>query len=111
MTVKQGEVVAQSYNIFCQYRRKLAMTHTTAIKWKEEYDAVVVDCHLSLHLCGNRMKMSLPKKNFFRETPTSPWVPFRVKLRPIAQIFCPNHHLAYSICLVIDNSKPCRPKQ
>ena len=28
----------------------------------EIYDAVVVDCHHSLHLCGDRMKMSLPKK-------------------------------------------------
>ena len=58
----------QIHGIFCQFRSKLTITHTIAIKWKEIYDAVVVDCH---H-CGNRMKMSLPKKNFFfRETPTS----------------------------------------
>ena len=31
------------------------------------------------------MKMSLPKKKnfFFRETPTSPWVPFRAKFQPL----------------------------
>ena len=41
------------------------MTHTIAIKWKEKYDAVVVDCHRppsSLCLCGDRMKMSLSLK-------------------------------------------------
>ena len=37
------------------------MTHTIAIKWKEKYDVVVVDCHHSLCLCGDRMKKSLPK--------------------------------------------------
>ena len=26
---------------------------------------VVVDCHHRLHLCRDRMKMSLPKKKFF----------------------------------------------
>ena len=31
------------------------------------YKAVVVDCHHTLHLCGYRMKMSLPKKNIFLE--------------------------------------------
>ena len=68
--------------IFCQFRSKLAILHTIAIIWKEKNNAVVVDC--SLHLCGDRMKMSLPKKKifliFFRETPTSPWVPFRGKI-------------------------------
>ena len=43
----------------------LAITHTIAIKWKEKYDAVVVDCHHSLRLCGERMKMSLNKKDLF----------------------------------------------
>ena len=38
------------------------ITHTIAIKWKEKYDAVVEICHHCLHLCGERMKMSLPKK-------------------------------------------------
>ena len=53
--------IAQNYGIFCQFRSKVAITHTIAIKWKEKYDAVVVDCQ---H-CGDRMKMSLPKKSFF----------------------------------------------
>ena len=66
-------VMAQNYGIFCQFRSKLAITHTIAIKTKEKYDAVVADCH---H-CGDRMKMSLPKKKkkkfyFFRETPIHP---------------------------------------
>ena len=47
------EVIAQNYGIFCQFRSKLANTHTIAIKWKENYDAVVVDCHHSLRLCGD----------------------------------------------------------
>ena len=46
----------QSYGIFYQFRSKLAITHTIAIKWKEKYVTVVVDCHL----CGDKMKMSLP---------------------------------------------------
>ena len=44
---------------------KLAITHTIAIKWKEKYDAVVVDCHHRLRLCGDRMKMGLHKKGIF----------------------------------------------
>ena len=48
----------QNYDIFCQFRSQLAITHTIIIKWKEKYDAVVVDCHHNLHLCGDRMKMS-----------------------------------------------------
>ena len=59
----------QSYGIFCQLRSKLAITHTIVIKWKEKYDAVVVDCYHSLRLCSDRMKMSPPpqkkRKNFF----------------------------------------------
>ena len=51
----------QNYGIFCQFKSKLAITHTIVIKRKEKYDAVVVDCY---H-CGDRTKMSLPKKNFF----------------------------------------------
>ena len=38
----------QNYDIFCQFRSKLALSHTIAIKWKEKYDAEVVDCH-NLH--------------------------------------------------------------
>ena len=38
------------YVIFCKFRSKLAIKHTIAIKCKEKYDAVVVDCHHSLHL-------------------------------------------------------------
>ena len=52
--------MAQNYGIFCQLRSKLAITQTIAIKWKEKNDAK--DCHQSLCLCGDRMKMSLPKK-------------------------------------------------
>ena len=44
---------------------QLALTHTIAIKWKENYDAVLVDYHHSLCLCGDKMKLSLPKKNNF----------------------------------------------
>ena len=55
----------QNYVIFCHFRSKLAITHTIVIKWKEKYNAVVVDCHHSLRLCGDRMKMSLPKKKLF----------------------------------------------
>ena len=60
-----GEVIAQSYGIFCQFRSKLAIPNTFASKWKENYDAVVVDCHHSLRMCGDKMKMSLSKKIFF----------------------------------------------
>ena len=52
----------QKYSIFCQFRSKIAIIHTIAIKWKEKYNAVVVDCHHSLCLCDDRTKMSLPKK-------------------------------------------------
>ena len=65
ITVRLGEVIAQNYGIFCQFRSKLAITHTNTIKWKEKYDALVVNCHRILHLCGDTMKMSLPKKIFF----------------------------------------------
>ena len=68
---------------FFQFRSKLAITHTIAIKWKEKCDAVVVDCHHSLRFCVDQMKMSLPK---IRETPTSPWVRFRVKFRPTGTV-------------------------
>ena len=79
------------------------MTHTIAIKWKEKCDTVVVDSHHSLRLCGDRMKMSLPNKkkknkqfffflflfffyrlfSFLKGDSLSPWVPFRVKFRPL----------------------------
>ena len=69
----------QNYRTFCQFRSKLAITHTIAIKWKEKYDAVVVDCHHSLSLCGDRMKTSLPS--------TSPWFPCRAKFGPYDDYF------------------------
>ena len=72
-----------------QFRSKFAITHTIAIKWEEKYDAVVVDCHHTLRLCGDRIKMGLLKKKFFRETPTSPWVPFREKFQPIGATISP----------------------
>ena len=53
--------IGRSYSIFCQFRSKLVITHTIVIKWKEKYN-----CHHSLCLCGDRMKKSLPKKNFFK---------------------------------------------
>ena len=99
MTVRYGEVIAQNYGTFCQFRSKLAITHTIAIKWKEKYDSVVVDCHHNLCLCGDRMKMSLPKKKkkIFRETPNTPGVPFWEKFRPLWRVFRPSHPLAYSL--------------
>ena len=48
-----------------------------------------VDCRHNLRLCGDIMKMSLPE-NF--ETPTSPWVLFRVEFLPLGWLFhqsCP----------------------
>ena len=54
----------QDHGIFCQFKNKLAITHTIAIKWKEKYDAVVVDCHD----CSDRMKISLPNL-FLRRLP------------------------------------------
>ena len=55
----------QNSKFSVSFRSKLAITHTITIKWKEKYDAVVVDC--SLRLCGDRMKMSLlsKKKKYF----------------------------------------------
>ena len=44
--------------------------------------------------------MSLPKKKkffFFRETPTSPWVPFRAKFRPLGRLFSLSCPLAWSL--------------
>ena len=49
----QVEVIAQNYGFFCQFRSKLVISYTTAFKRKEKYDAVVVDCHHSLCLCGD----------------------------------------------------------
>ena len=34
---------------------------------------------------------------FFRETPTSPWFPFRAKFRPLGQLFRPIRPLAWSL--------------
>ena len=90
---------AKLQHFFCQFRSKLAITHTIAIKWKEKYDAVVVDCHHSLCLCGDRMKKSLPIFFFFfRETPTSLRVQFRAKFQPLGLLFCPNGPPAYQWC-------------
>ena len=50
MTVRYGEVISQNEGIFCEFRSKLAITHTIAIKKKIKYDAVV-GCHHSLCLC------------------------------------------------------------
>ena len=36
---------------------------------------------------------------FFRETPTSPWVPFRAKFRPLGRLFRPSRPLAWSLAL------------
>ena len=92
MTVRKGEVLAENskFDIFSQFRSKLAITHTIAITWKEKYDAVVVHC--SLRLCGDRMKMCLPKKKIFwgGETSTSPWVPYRSKFQPLGRLFRPS---------------------
>ena len=63
MTVRKGDVIGQKYDIFCQFRRKLGITHTIAIEWKEKYVAEVVDCHHTLLSCGDRIKKSL--HNFF----------------------------------------------
>ena len=50
------KLYTQNYCIFCQFRSKLAITHTTVFKWKEKYDAVVVDCHHSLRCVVNEWK-------------------------------------------------------
>ena len=34
--VRYGEVMAQNFSIFCQFKSKLAFTHTIAFKWKEK---------------------------------------------------------------------------
>ena len=36
------KLIAQNYHIFCQFRSKLAITHTFAIKWKEKYNSEIV---------------------------------------------------------------------
>ena len=38
----------KNYDIFCQCRSKLSIT---AMKWKEKYDAVVVDCDIVTTAC------------------------------------------------------------
>ena len=59
----------------------------------------MVVCHHSLHLCRwVSLKKKKKKKNFFfRETPTSPWVPFRAKFRPLGRLFRPCRPLAWSL--------------
>ena len=50
--------------------------------------------------------MSLPKKlYFFRETQTSPLVPFRVKFRPLRRLFRPSLPLTYSL----SDNDDCHP--
>ena len=49
MTVREGEVIVQNYDVCCQFKSKLAITHIAiAIKWKEKLDAEVVDSHNGL---------------------------------------------------------------
>ena len=50
--------------------------------------------------CGDRMKMSL-SIIFFKETPTSPRVPFRVKFQLLGQLFGTSRPLAYSLIEVL----------
>ena len=40
---------------------KLAIIHTIATKWKEKYDALVVDCRHRLCSCGDIENESLKK--------------------------------------------------
>ena len=90
--------MAQNYDIFCPFKSKLAITYTISIKSKDKYDAVVVDCYHSLRLRGQN-EMSLPKKYIyiFRESSTSPWVPFKAKFRCLGRQFCPSLPLAHSL--------------
>ena len=78
-----------AFSVSLEANLNLAITYTIAVKWKEKYDAVVVECHHRRRFCGDRMKMSLPirkKKKifFFSMTPTSPCVLFRAKCQPLA---------------------------
>ena len=57
---KLGRSDSQIGRCYCTKITKLSVSleaNTIAIKWNEKYDAVVVDCHHSLH-CGDRMKMT-----------------------------------------------------
>ena len=69
----------QNYGIFCQFRSKLAITHTIAIRWKEKFDAVVVDCYQTLHLCGDRMKIYI----FLGRLPLLPGPHLGQKFQPL----------------------------
>ena len=98
---RSGSQIGRSYSVKLQHflPAKKQMS-TIAIKQKEKYNAVVVDCHHSLCLCSDRMKMSPPKKiYFFRETPTSSWVPFRAEFWPLGWLILPSHPLAYSLII------------
>ena len=66
--------MAQNYDIFCQFRSRLAISQAIAIKWKEKYDAVVVDCNHSLRLCGEvtEWKWVSLKKIFLERLPLLP---------------------------------------
>ena len=65
---------------------------------------MAVDCQHSLHLCGDKMKMSVPNIFFFffffffRETPTSPWDPFRAVLPTCISLVAP---WLFSVCLQV----------
>ena len=59
------------------------------------------------------MKMSLPKKKkkkkkkfffLFRETPTSPCVPFRAKFWPLGRLFRPSRPLAWSLSTCLEQT-------
>ena len=66
---------------------------------------MVVDClimspQFAFVWWQNEDESPLKKKKiffFFRETPTSPWVPFRVKFRPLGWLFRPIRPLAWSL--------------
>ena len=45
-------------------------------------DEVVVDCHRSLHLCGDRMKVSLPKQITLERLSLLPGAHFGQNLGP-----------------------------
>ena len=68
--------VGRNHGIFCQFRSKLAITHNIAIKWKERYDAVVVDCH---H-CGDRENEPPKKKKKKKKTRFRPSRPLAYSL-------------------------------
>ena len=81
---------------------EIAITHIIVIKWKEKYDAVVVDCHHSLRLYGDRMKMNLPKIIFLGRLPLLPgFIKGKISApRSKSRSSCP---LAYSLIIGLYN--------